>query len=130
MTWTEIALLLLGLITGWLLRFFTVQDQLVRHVTNEKFVEETQELDALLNTTDAHTDLSILMRLDAGVVSEAKTILIYKLGLFYHRWNSNPKANEIPAVRDALLKIKKEAKQSESLQAILTHRPKDKSSAV
>ena len=136
MLWIELGLFSVGVFLGWLLRVASMEDRIGRlDLTGEarasKFISEMLQTDALLQSSDAHTDLDLLLRLEAGLVSEAKTLLLQKLGLFYHRWTSKPCGNvESEDIQRALFRIRETAKDCKLIEEVLTYRPKNEFPSV
>jgi hypothetical protein len=86
---------------------------------------ELARTDAVLESAEAANDLGLLSCLDNGQVPDAKRALIYKLGLFYHRWAAQP-SNELPeSIQRSLSAIRDAAKDNESVRTVLTHNPKN-----
>lgn len=132
-------MLFLGIFFGWLLRYVSTHDSISRQIitgNNEtkkfaQFAAEMQETDALRQASEARTDLELLARLDQGGISDCEALLVLKLGLFYHKWNSKPEGKSMPKhIQEALSTIREAAKHFESVQAVLTYKPGDEEPAA
>ncbi len=130
--WLGISLLALGLVIGWLLRESWVVRRLERELIRsqgeakkfDQFAAEMEQTDSLLTASGALTDLDLLARLEEKRYSDVETLLIHKLGLFYHRWNLNPAgAARSEHIQNALAKIREAAKEFKSVEAVLTYKP-------
>jgi len=92
-------------------------------MTTERGAADQRQSDALLESGDAANDLALLACLDNGQISDVKRALIYKLGLFYHRWGTKPDAEIPESIQRSLAAIRDAAKQTESVRTVLAHDP-------
>jgi hypothetical protein len=127
--WINFAVSVGGLVAGWLLREWWVVGRLERQMLKnsaetQAIVKELAESDSLLAASSALSDLDLLARLEEQRYGDVNTLLIHKLGLFYHRWNSDPKGAARSAdIRNALAQIREASKEFKSVEAVLNYRP-------
>ena len=122
----------LGLMVGWLMREWWVVGRIERNILKsqtelpkfQEFAAEMERTDSLLSAEDALSNLDLLARLEEKRYGEVGTLLIHKLSLFYHRWNSQPEsAARSEDIQNALAQIRHAAKEFKSLEAVLTYKP-------
>lgn len=131
--WTLIGLFCGGFAFGWATRYFSVVDRLAREVTKfdadvpkfEKFAADIEETGFLAEATEAGIDLAILICFDTGQVSDAKKFIVYRLGIFYHKWNLKPKTEVPDRIQKELVGIREAAMRFESVRPVLTFNPSD-----
>jgi hypothetical protein len=117
------------LICGWFIRYYTVEDRLARDILElddesqkfEDFAKQMGETGELVEASQADCDLDLLMRLDAGEISNAKTLLGHRLGLFYHRWTSRAEQSRVSdCIEEQLERIRQSAEHVESVKGVVT----------
>lgn len=133
--WINFAVSVGGLVAGWLLREWWVVGRLERQMLKnsaetQAIVKELAESDSLLAASSALSDLDLLARLEEQRYGDVNTLLIHKLGLFYHRWNSDPKSAARSAdIQNALAQIREAAKEFKSVEAVLNYKPTEEDAA-
>jgi hypothetical protein len=132
MHWLVFGLFLFGLLLGWLLRDRWAVGRLERDLITsqaeakkfDQFAAEMAQTDSLLAASTALTDLDLLARLEEQRYGDVSALLIHKLGLFYHYWNSKPEsAARSEHIQNALAQIREAAKEFKSVEAVLTYKP-------
>jgi hypothetical protein len=127
--------MVVGVAFGWAIRYASAKDRIIRAVSradkeikylNEAAAEghKTNETINVLAAADADTDLDVLACLDTGQVEDAKKFLVWKLGLFYHKWTTRPKSEVVPeSIERSLSRVRDAAKTFGSVRAVLAYRP-------
>lgn len=134
--WINFAVSVGGLVAGWLLREWWVVGRLERQMLKnsaetQAIVKELAESDSLLAASSALSDLDLLARLEEQRYGDVNTLLIHKLGLFYHRWNCDPKGAARSAdIRNALAQIREASKEFKSVEAVLNYRPPEDGATI
>ena len=130
---SHIVVLVIGIAIGWAFCTMWTVARLGRAsvwlnkqaLSTARVLAHQAQTDVILTSGDAANDLTLLACLDNGQVSDVKRALIYKLGLFYHRWAGKPDSEVPESIRRCLSAIRDGAKEIESVRTVLTHDPQN-----